>query len=321
MSSKTALITGVGGQDGSHLADLLLAKGYKVVGTTRSPAADRPGGLFVLAQWDLRDEVTLRRLIEQSQPDEIYNFAAYSTGAGMFDEPVGIGDINGLTVTRILEAIRTQKPATRFCQASSSEMFGAPAQSPQSEETPLRPLSPYGAAKLYGHNMVDIYRRRYGVFATSAIFFNHESPRRGPGFVTRRVTDGAARIKLGLADDLAMGNLDARRDWGFSGDYVRGAWLMLQADIAEDFVFATGQTHSVRDLCEIAFSHVGLDYQRHVRQEASAARPHETVAMTGNAAKAAAVLDWRPTMTFSDMICQMVDAELKRLSQHQPAPE
>jgi GDPmannose 4,6-dehydratase len=315
MKARTAIVTGATGQDGWHLGRLLSEQGYRVVGTTRGSdtARNESFSSVELTSWDLRDDQPIRELIDRIRPDEIYNLAAYSSGAGMFEDPVGMGDVNGLAVTKILEAIRLINPSTRFCQASSSEMFGEPMVSPQSEETAFHPRSPYGAAKLYAHEMIGIYRRRYDLFACSAILFNHESPRRGLGFVTRKISDGAARIRLGLADELVLGNLEARRDWGFSGDFMQGAWMMLQAPVADDYVLATGQTHSVRDLCHLAFEHVGLDYREFVREDAAAFRPSEPVPLVGDASRAASRLNWSPRTTFPELVRSMVDADLQRL--------
>lgn len=316
MTDPTAIITGVSGQDGHHLAELLLSQGYRVVGTARDAAAARMSAnpSVELVEWDLRDEAVFIDLLRRVRPREIYNFAAYASGAGMFDDPVGIGDINGLAVARMLEAARSVDPAIRFCQASSSELFGAePDESPQSETTRLLPRSPYGAAKLYAHTMVGIYRRHYGLFACSAIFFNHESPRRSRDFVTRKITDAAARIRLGLADELVLGNLEARRDWGFCGDYMRAAWLMLQSPAADDYVVATGRTHSVREFCQHAFDHVGLDYRAYVREDPGAYRPAEARPLVGDATKAAQRLGWSPQVAFAELVAMMVDTDLARL--------
>jgi GDPmannose 4,6-dehydratase len=314
MAARSAIITGVSGQDGWHLADFLLARGYRVVGTTRDVAAarERTNPSVELVEWDLVDAAAFADTIRRVGPAEVYNFAAYASGASMFDDPVGVGDINGLAVIRMLEAIRAVNPAIRFCQASSSELFGEPLESPQSETTAFRPRSPYGAAKLYAHEMVGVYRRRHGLFACSAILFNHESPRRGAGFVTGKVAEAAARIKLGLADELVLGNLDARRDWGFSGDYARGAWQMLQATAPDDYVFATGQPHSVRELCAEAFGHVGLDYRNHVREGSEAFRAAEPNPLVGDASKARRQLGWSAQMTFPELVRMMVDADLER---------
>lgn len=322
MTDRCAIITGITGQDGWHLSQLLLEKGYKVVGTTRDllGADERTHPGVDLVQWDMRDQDAFAALLRTVRPTEIYNFAAYAAGATMYDEPVGIGDVNGLAVARILEAIRSANPFIRLCQASSSELFGEPLESPQCETTAFRPRSPYGAAKLYAHEMVGIYRRRHGLFACSAILFNHESLRRGRAFVTGKVAEAAARIKTGLAKELVLGNLNARRDWGFSGDYVRGMWLMLQAPIADDYVLATGQSHSVRDLCDLAFKRVGLEYRDHVREGEDAFRPTEAIPLIGDAAKARERLHWSPQVDFPSMVNMMVDAELERLDQTNDAP-
>ena len=313
---KTALITGISGQDGFYLAEMLSAKGYRVVGTTRDPekaaeafAANMPNGVHLVA-WDLRDQRKAVEILADWRPAEIFNFAAYASGAGMFDDPPGIGEVNGIAVTRILEAIREVNREIRFCQASSSEMFGEATESPQCESTAFHPRSPYGAAKLYAHEMLRIYRQRYSIFACSAILFNHESPRRGLGFVSRKITNAAAKIKLGLAKDLHLGNLDARRDWGAATDYVRAMWLMLQAPSADDYVVATGQTHSVRDLCEVAFSHLDLDYRTYVREDAAAYRPAEVTQLVGSSEKARKALGWTPEANFRDLVQMMVDADL-----------
>jgi GDPmannose 4,6-dehydratase len=316
MTAPVALITGVSGQDGWHLAEFLLARGYRVAGTTRSLAGAREltNPAVELSEWDLRDEAVITDLIRRVRPSEVYNLAAYASGAGMFDDPVGIGEVNGLAVSRMLEAIRAADPSIRFCQASSSELFGEPATSPQSETTAFHPRSPYGAAKLYAHEMVGIYRRRHGLFACSAILFNHESPRRGEAFVTGKVSAAAARIKLGLARELVLGNLDVRRDWGFSGDYMRGGWQMLQAGAADDYVLATGEAHSVRELCECAFEHVGLDYRDYVREDLGSFRASEPNVLAGDASKARRELGWSPSITFPELVRMMVDADLTRLS-------
>lgn len=314
--SRVALVTGLTGQDGSYAAELLQSEGYSVVGTSRDPAAHiaLSGGEVALEAWDLRDQDRLCAILRQYRPAEIYNFAAYSTGIGMYDDPIGIGEINGLTVATILEAIRLTDPTIRFAQASSSEMFGEPLASPQDEDTPFNPRSPYGAAKLYAHNMINIYRLRYGLFACSAILFNHESPRRGPAFVTRKIARAAAAIKLGRERELRLGNLEARRDWGFAGDTVRAIWLMLRAEEPSDFVVATGRTHSVRDLCELAFARVGLNYRDFVREDSSAYRAGEARQLVGDPSKAKRLLGWEPTLSFEELIHMMVDAELDRLS-------
>jgi GDPmannose 4,6-dehydratase len=317
MTDNNAIITGAAGQDGWYLSQFLVEKGYRVVGTTRDVvgAQARAHPSAELVKWDMKDAAAFTALLRDVRPTEIYNLAAAASGAGMYDDPVGIGDINGLAVARMLEAIRTVDPSIRFCQASSSELFGQPLESPQSESSTFRPRSPYGAAKLYAHEMVGIYRRRHDLFACSAILFNHESPRRGPDFVTGKVAEAAARISLGLADELVLGNLDACRDWGFSGDYVQGMWSMLQADGADDYVIATGESHSVRELCDLAFGHVGLDYRNHVREGAEAFRSSEPLPLVGEPSKAKRQLRWSPKIDLPRLVRMMVDAELERLHQ------
>ncbi len=316
---KTGLVTGIAGQDGSYLAELLVTKGYRVVGAARDVQriSDFLSSSLMsrveLVEWDMLNPVAMVDVLLRYQPAEVYNYAAYSSGVGMFDDAVGIGEVNGLAVVRILEAIREADTNIRFCQASSSEMFGDAIESPQSEETRFQPRSPYGAAKLYAHSMFRIYRQRYGLFACSAILFNHESPRRGLGFVTRKIAHEAAKIKLGLANELRLGNLDARRDWGFAGDYVRAMWLMLQQPHAGDYVVATGETHSVREICEIAFGHLGLDYRDYVREDAAAYRPAESVQLVGNSERARKQLGWVPEVGFREMVSMMVDADLRKL--------
>jgi GDPmannose 4,6-dehydratase len=320
MLMQTALITGVTGQDGFYAAELLLSKGYRIVGAvrnTQNAAETLPPSLsdrIEVVDWDMRDTAKMAKVLTRHRPTEFYNFAAYSSGSGMFDDPVAIGEVNGLAVARMLEAIRTTDPTIRFCQASSSELFGEATESPQSEQTTFQPRSPYGAAKLYAHEMIRIYRRRYGLFACSAILFNHESPRRGLGFVVRKITYEAARIKLGLAQALLLGNLEARRDWGFAGDTVRAMWLMLQHHQADDYVVATGDTHSVRELCECAFGNLGLDYRDYVREDVANYRPTESVQLVGCANKARQVLGWTPEVGFRDMVSMMVDADLRKVS-------
>lgn len=318
--NNTALITGITGQDGSYLAEQLLRKGYQIVGTVRDlPAAraslpDLLANRVALIVLDLRDQQQMVDALALYRPSEIYNFSAYSSGSGMYDNPVEIGEINGLAVTRILEAIRQTDHRIRFCQASSREIFGDPNESPQSENTAVNPRSPYGAAKLYADSMIKIYRKYFGLFACSAILFNHESPRRGLAFVTRKITHTAAMIKLGLAEELTIGNLDAQRDWGYAEDTVRAMWLMLQQTVPDDYVVATGETHSVRELCELAFSHLNLDYRDYVTEDPSAFRTSEPRQLIGNASKARDKLGWIPEVKFEELVSMMVDADLRMLS-------
>lgn len=316
---KTALVTGITGQDGSYLAEMLLAEGYRVVGAARDmsrAASLLPSALakdVELVQWDMMDQPGMARVLSDCRPVELYNCAAYSSGAGMYDDPVGMGEVNGLAVSRMLEAIREVDAGIRFCQASSREIFGEASESPQSESTPGNPRSPYGAAKLYADVMIRIWRERYGLFACSAILFNHESPRRRLEFVTRKITHTAARIKLGLESQLQLGNLNAQRDWGFAGDYVRAMWLMLRAARADDYVVSTGETHTVREFCECAFGHLGLDYRDYVKDDASAYRPQEPVQLVGNAEKARRQLGWAPKVGFDELVSMMVEADMRRL--------
>jgi GDPmannose 4,6-dehydratase len=318
MVSRTALITGITGQDGGYLAELLLERGYRAIGIARrNPEEARRAlppelaGRIELVAWDMRDASKLAQILKEYRPAEIYNCAAYSSGSGMYDEPLAIGDVNGLAVARILEGIRGVDAGIRFCQASSSEIFANAAESPQSEATPVCPRSPYGAAKAYADFMVRIYRERYGLFACSAILFNHESPRRGTAFVTRKITRELARIRRGLATELRLGDLSARRDWGFAGDYVRAMWLMLQQARAEDYVVSTGETHSVREFCERAFTQLGMDYRKYVKEDADASRRAETVQLVGNSAKARRLLDWKSETGFPDLVKMMVEADLR----------
>ena len=316
---KVALITGVTGQDGLYLTELLLGKRYRVIGAVRDvhkAVTKLPVqwvGAVELVEWDMLDQQKMMDTLSYHRPIELYNCAAYSTGAGMFDDPVGIGEVNGLAVARMLEAIRKADIRIRFCQASSREIFGAAVESPQTEATLTNPRSPYGAAKLYADSMIRIYRQRYGLFACSAILFNHESPRRGLEYVTRKITHEAARIRLGLAKELHLGNLDAQRDWGFAGDYVHAMWLLLQQECADDYVVATGKAHSVRELCEFAFSRLGLDYRDYVREDASAYRPEEPALLVGSAVKANRKLGWKPEVEFKELVHMMVDADLQTL--------
>ena len=317
--TATALITGVTGQDGSYLAEFLLKQGYRVVGVFRRSSSsnfDRIREIvndLVLVPGDLLDQTCLIRILEEHHPDEVYNLAAQSFVPTSFEQPVLTGEFTALGVTRMLEAIRVVDPRIRFYQASSSEMFGKAVESPQTEKTPFYPRSPYAVAKAYGHWITVNYRESYSLFACSGICFNHESPRRGLEFITRKVTDGVARIKLGLANELRLGNLEARRDWGFAGDYVVAMWRMLQQPLADDYVIATGETHSVRELSDIAFAHVGLDYRDHVVQDAKFFRPAEVDLVVGQPAKAKRVLGWESSVTFSDLVRLMVDADLLRL--------
>ncbi len=317
--SRTALITGITGQDGSYLAELLLDKGYRVVGMTRRSSTDSNeriehlGGRLELIQGDLLDQASLSTAIRTVQPAEVYNLAAQSFVPTSWNQPVLTGEFTGLGVTRILEAIRQADPAIRFYQASSSEMFGKVREVPQTEQTPFHPRSPYGVAKAYGHFLTVNYRESFGMYAVSGILFNHESPRRGLEFVTRKITDGAARIRMGLATELRMGNLDAERDWGFAGDYVRAMWSMLQQDEPTHFVVATGVSHSVREVCEIAFTRVGLDYQRHVVVDPELYRPAEVDHLLGDASRARSILGWVPEVDFRGLIEMMIDADLARL--------
>jgi GDPmannose 4,6-dehydratase len=316
---KTALVTGVTGQDGSYLADFLLEKGYRVIGMVRRTSTinfDRISHIqdkIELAQGDLLDQVSLVDIMKEHRPDEIYNLAAQSFVPTSWRQPVLTGEFTALGVTRMLDAMRMVVPEARFYQASSSEMFGKVREVPQNERTPFYPRSPYGVAKVYGHWITVNYRESYGLFACSGILFNHESPRRGLEFVTRKVTRGAARIKLGLDEQLPMGNLEAERDWGFAGDYVRAMWLMLQQDKAEDFVVSTGKTHSVRDLLEVAFGHLGLDPRNHVKVDERFIRPADVDQLVGDATKARQKLGWEPEVAFEELIKMMVDHDVALL--------
>lgn len=313
----TALITGITGQDGSYLADFLLGKGYRVVGMVRRTSGgnlDRIRHIvrdLVIAPGDLLDQMSLVSLLREHRPDEVYNLAAQSFVPTSFSQPVLTGEFTALGVTRLLEAIRVVNPGIRFYQASSSEMFGKVVETPQTERTPFYPRSPYAVAKSYGHWITINYRESYGLFACCGICFNHESPRRGLEFITRKVTRGVASIKLGLERELPLGNLEARRDWGFAGDYVRAMWLMLQQPEPDDYVVATGETHSVRELCEVAFAHAGLDYRDWVVQDPQFFRPAEVDLVLGLPAKAERVLGWEPTVTFEALVRMMVDADLE----------
>jgi len=318
-SAPTALVTGIGGQDGSYLSEFLLDKGYRVVGTVPDDDPvniDRIRHLLdriEIVQDDLLDQDRIENIFRDHRPDEVYNFAANSVLAASFHQPILATMVLAMGVTRILEAIRKITPKARFFQASSSEIFGKPAEVPQSETTPFHPRNPYGVSKVYSHLMTMTYRENYTLYTCSGILYNHESPRRSPEFVTRKITQAAAKIKLGVSKELRLGNLDARRDWGFAGDYVRAMWLMLQQQQPDDYVLATGETHSVRELCEEAFSHLGLDYREYVVQEAESFRPPESAQLVGNPAKAHRVLGWKREVSFRDLVRMMVDADLDSL--------
>ena len=317
--AKRAVITGITGQDGSYLAELLLEKGYEVTGVVRRSSAPNFWRIehlldrITLRPGDLLDQLSLVRIIEDVKPDELYNLGAMSFVPASWDQPLLTGEFNSMGVTRLLEAIRQVNPGVRLYQASSSEMYGRVREVPQTELTPFYPRSPYGVSKVFGHYITVNYRESYGLFAVSGILFNHESPRRGLEFVTRKVTDGVARIKLGLADQLSLGNLDAQRDWGFAGDYVRAMWLMLQQDKADDYVIATGVSHSVQQLVELAFGHAGLDWRKHVRTDPTLLRPAEVDHLIGDPTKATRQLGWTPTVDFAGLISMMVDADLTRV--------
>jgi GDPmannose 4,6-dehydratase len=317
----TAIITGITGQDGSYLAEYLLEKGYEVIGMVRRSSTvtfERIQHIqekVKLIQGDLHDQSSLVGVIERFRPVEVYNLAAQSFVPTSWNQPVLTGEVTALGVTRLLEAIRIVNPETRFYQASSSEMFGKVKEVPQTENTPFYPRSPYGIAKVYGHWITVNYRESYDIFAVSGILFNHESPRRGLEFVTRKVSNGVARIKLGLSKELRLGNLEARRDWGFAGDYVDAMWRMLQTDTPQDFVVGTGQTHAVRKLCEIAFNYVGLDYRDFVVQDQEYYRPAEVDLLVADPIKVKRELGWQPKLGFKDLIHMMVEADLNRLRQ------
>ena len=317
--SKVALITGVTGQDGSYLAEFLLKQGYQVIGMVRRTSTVNFSRIahiqerLTLVSGDMLDEPSLIAILREHRPSEIYNLAAQSFVPASWKQPVFTGEVTALGVTRILDAIRTVDPTIRFYQASSSEMFGKVRETPQKETTPFYPRSPYGVAKVYGHWITVNYRESYGLHATSGILFNHESPRRGLEFVTRKITHGVARIKLGLDHELRLGNLESRRDWGFAGDYVIAMWMMLQQDEPDDYVIATGETHSVGELCEVAFGQVDLDWREYVAQDERFMRPAEVDLLVGDASKAGEVLGWEPAVTFPELIGMMVDADLKAL--------
>jgi GDPmannose 4,6-dehydratase len=321
--SKRALITGVTGQDGSYLAELLLAKGYHVIGMVRRSSTvnfERIGHLqddLELVPGDLLDEVSMIHIMRDHKPDEVYNLAAQSFVQTSFGQPVLTGETTALGVTRLLDAIRLTDHDVRFYQASSSEMFGKVVEVPQRESTPFYPRSPYGVAKLYGHWITVNYRESYGMHASSGILFNHESPRRGLEFVTRKIANGVARIKLGLDSEIRLGNLDAQRDWGFAGDYVDAMWRMLQQDVPGDFVISTDETHSVREFCEIAFARVGLNWEDHVVIDERFFRPAEVDLLVGDATHARTVLGWQPKTPFRDLVHMMVDADLENVARQQ----
>jgi GDPmannose 4,6-dehydratase len=327
VSDKRALITGITGQDGSYLAELLLEKGYEVHGMVRRSSTenferiahlvDRIG----LVQADLLDPTSLLEAIEETRPAELYNLGAQSFIPTSWKQPVLTAEFTAVGVTRLLEAIRRVDPGIRFYQASSSEMFGKVREVPQNEQTPFYPRSPYGVAKVYGHFITINYRESYGLFAVSGILFNHEGPRRGLEFSTRKISDGVARIKLGLADELRLGNLEAKRDWGYAGDYVEGMWMMLQQDEPEDFVLATGEAHSVGEFADIAFRHVGLDPEDYVKTDPEFLRPAEVDHLVGDATKAREQLGWEPRVTFRELVEMMVEADLERLTSAATRPE
>lgn len=317
--TPTALITGINGQDGSYLAELLISKGYRVIGMARRSSTMTVERIehildnIIVIQGDLMDQGSLLSIIEDYEPTEIYNLAAQSFVPTSWRQPTLTGNITALGVTRILESIRFVNPKIRFYQASSSEMFGKALEVPQKETTPFYPRSPYGVAKVYGHWITVNYRESFGLYAVSGILFNHESPRRGLEFVTRKISNTVARIKLGLVKELRLGNLDSRRDWGFAGDYVEAMWMMLQQEKPDDFVIGTGETHSVREFCESAFSHVGLDYNEFVVQDKHFYRPAEVDLLVSDPTKAKQVLGWEPDVEFKRLVAMMVDADLGRL--------
>jgi len=320
MDKKVAFITGITGQDGSYLAELLLSKGYKVYGMVRRASVDKFERIshimdkVELIQGDLLDQYSLISALKKAQPTEVYNLAAQSFVPTSWAQPVLTSEFTAIGVTRMLESIRLVDPKIRFYQASSSEMYGKVLEVPQSEVTPFYPRSPYGVAKVYGHYITVNYRESYDLFAVSGILFNHESPRRGLEFVTRKVTDGVARIKVGLSSELRLGNLDARRDWGFAGDYVEAMWLMLQQDTPDDYVIATGETHTVKELVQVAFDHAGLDWEKHVKLDPAFIRPAEVDLLIGDPTKAKKKLGWTPKVSFEQLVKMMVDSDIERLS-------
>ena len=316
-----ALITGITGQDGSYLAEFLLEKGYEVYGIVRRSSLEKFDRIEAITEkirfveGDLTDQSSLDQALQQLKPDELYNLAAQSFVPVSWNQPVLTADVTGLGALRVMEAIRKHSPQTKFLQASSSEMFGKVLEKPQTEKTPFHPRSPYGVAKVFGHHITVNYRESYGIYACSSICFNHESPRRGSEFVTRKVTQTVAKIKLGVADKLKMGNIDAQRDWGFAGDYIRAMWLMLQQPHADDYVIATGETHSVQELLEVAFSRAGLDWKKYVEIDPKLVRPAEVDYLCGDASKARKVLGWTPKVNFKQLVEMMVDADLNQLKQ------
>jgi GDPmannose 4,6-dehydratase len=318
----TALITGITGQDGSYLAELLLEKGYEVVGMMRRSSTNTTERIehlldkITVVKGDLLDQGSLLGILEEHKPTEIYNLASQSFVADSWSQPIFTGDVTALGVTRLLEAIRFINPKIRYYQASSSEMFGKVQEVPQKETTPLYPRSPYGVAKVYGHWITINYRESYNIFAASGILFNHESPRRGLEFVTRKITDTVARIKFGKTKELRLGNLESKRDWGFAGDYVKAMWLMIQQDHPDNYVIGSGETHSVREFCEIAFSHVGLDYKEYVVRDEKFYRPAEVDLLISDPSKARTELKWELTVSFKELVTMMVDADMKRLSKN-----
>jgi GDPmannose 4,6-dehydratase len=321
----TALITGVTGQDGSYLAEFLLKKGYNVVGVARRSSTVSNERIehivndITIVQGDLHDQGSLLAFLEEYKPSEVYNLAAQSFVPTSWNQPALTGDVTAIGVTRLLEAIRFVNPKIRFYQASSSEMFGKVMEVPQKESTPFYPRSPYGVAKLYGHWITINYRESFDIFATSGILFNHESPRRGLEFVTRKITDGVARIKMGLATELRLGNLESQRDWGFAGDYVEAMWLMLQQERPDNYVIGTGETHSVREFCEVAFSHADLDYKQYVVQDEKFYRPAEVDLLISDPSKARSILKWEPSVSFKDLVVMMLDSDLARLKKQSSA--
>lgn len=316
------IITGISGQDGSYLAEQVLAAGHDVVGLLRTGGASLVRHLDGISyvEWNFTDVDALREVLRTERPNEFYNFAAFSTGTGMYDDPAAIGEINGVAVAHMLQAITDVDASIRFCQASSSEMFGDPLSSPQDEFSPFLPRSPYGAAKLFAHTSVGAYRARHGLFACSAILYNHESPRRGQAFVTRKIADAVANIHSGRQHELLLGNIDARRDWGFAPDYVRAMRLMLSADQADDYVVATGELHSVREFCEVAFSRAGLDYRDWVKENAADRRHDGRCELVGDASRARERLGWCPTIDFDELVHLMVDASIASIASKDAIP-